>query len=384
MMAAVFLLAASGYFATTPVARKLQLGNRWQLAKEHQSHYEERQSFFADQWSLEAAFDNAPSIVVPRETIEKARPRPLPKPLGHDVGAQKEPSTQSAFTDWREQQERQDFFGEASAHYQERVQRAVNRLAHPDVPLKIVFEGIAVPAVIPGNATTDALFKEATRLHSLDPKQKLRFVIKGKKPVLYMGVPISDTPLAGTRNLEVLVMPALAGAVRRKGADWWANAGTGSGHRRTATARANDDIRTQEMIRSKLNKMAHVPTKKDMSLMQREVNKLALEAERQRKANAKRVQALLQNEVNRLAGPAAKAAGVPAVGSSKFKANAAARMAKRAPKQKATFPPLQLGPKAASKDAPKPASKAILNAALNQPKAKRVPSVQVGSSWADM
>ena len=33
---------------------------------------------------------------------------------------------------------------------------------------------------------------------------------------------------------------------------------------------------------------------------------------------------------------------------------------------------------------PKPASKAILNAALNQPKAKRVPSVQVGSSWADM
>ena len=79
----------------------------------------------------------------------------------------------------------------------------MNKLALPDVPLWLIFEGVAQPVVLPGSATTDSLLAEAARLHNLDPKQRLSFVL-GAAPVP-LGIDISKTPLAKSRNLHVHV-----------------------------------------------------------------------------------------------------------------------------------------------------------------------------------
>ena len=105
-----------------------------------------------------------------------------------------DPKLLDAFSSWREDQEAEAL-----------VQREVNRLAHPDVPLWFVFEGIAQAAVIPGAAKIDALHHEACRLHNLDVNQKLIFRINGK--MLPLGVDISESPLAKTQNLQVQVVP---------------------------------------------------------------------------------------------------------------------------------------------------------------------------------
>ena len=86
---------------------------------------------------------------------------------------------------------------------QEIIQREVNKLSLPDVPLWLIFENVAQPVVLPGKATTDSLHAEAARLHNLDPNQRLSFVLNGA--MLPLGVDISATPLAKTRNLHVEV-----------------------------------------------------------------------------------------------------------------------------------------------------------------------------------
>lgn len=101
-------------------------------------------------------------------------------------------SIDAAFTNWADEQQSQAI-----------MQRELNRLAHPDVPLRLVFEGISQRAVIPGSAMTDALHDEAARLHNLDTNQKLSFSLKGA--MLPLGVPISESPLSNTQDLEVFV-----------------------------------------------------------------------------------------------------------------------------------------------------------------------------------
>ena len=96
----------------------------------------------------------------------------------------------AAFTSWREKQ---------------MLEKEVKRLVNPDVTLRLVFEGVAQPAVLPGSATTDALHGAAAHLHNLDVDQRLRFLLHGKP--LPRGVAISESPLAGTSDLEVRVMP---------------------------------------------------------------------------------------------------------------------------------------------------------------------------------
>ena len=96
------------------------------------------------------------------------------------------------------------------------LQSEVNRLAHPDVPLQLVFRGVARPAIIPGSATTDALHPLATRLHKLSGRQALEFFLNGA--VLPLGVPVSESPLANTENLEVHVRAAQSAAVMGAGA----------------------------------------------------------------------------------------------------------------------------------------------------------------------
>lgn len=86
---------------------------------------------------------------------------------------------------------------------QEIIQREVNKLSLPDVPLWLIFENVAQPVVLPGKATTDVLHAEAARLHNLDPNQRIRFFLNGA--MLPLGVDISATPLAKTRNLHVEV-----------------------------------------------------------------------------------------------------------------------------------------------------------------------------------
>lgn len=135
----------------------------------------------------------------------------------------------AAFTNWHKQQN--------SAAL---MQKQVNRLAHPDVKLWLVFQGSAQPAVLPGSATTAALHRAAARLHNLDPHQQLRFVLNGM--TLPPGRPISETALANSRNLEVFVMSGEAVAVRRGpdssgGSAWWSGAGAASGHRCTSVSR---------------------------------------------------------------------------------------------------------------------------------------------------
>jgi len=99
-----------------------------------------------------------------------------------------------AFANWHEEQ-----------HSQGRMHREVNRLSHPDVPLWLVFEGLAQPTVLRGSAKTDAIHSEAARLHNLDARQRLRFVLEGQ--MLPPGMAISESPLANSKNMKVHVMP---------------------------------------------------------------------------------------------------------------------------------------------------------------------------------
>ena len=89
---------------------------------------------------------------------------------------------------------------------QVKVENAVKQMMHPDVPVWLVFEGLAQPAEIQGSATTDSLHMQACRLHNLAPDQKLRFVLENGTP-LPPGVPISESPLAETENEQVIVQP---------------------------------------------------------------------------------------------------------------------------------------------------------------------------------
>ena len=100
----------------------------------------------------------------------------------------------AAFATWHKEQ-----------HSQAELQSEVNRLVHPDVPLWLVFENIAQPLVLPGSVTTDYLHNEAARLHNLDVKQRLKFQLGCT--TLPLGIPISASPLARSRNLEVRVVP---------------------------------------------------------------------------------------------------------------------------------------------------------------------------------
>jgi len=104
----------------------------------------------------------------------------------------------AAFRTWQQQQQLSE----------ELMHRAVNRLAHPDVPLRLVFQGNAKPCTLPGSATIDDLRGEAIRLHNLDGQKQFRFVLGGVK--LRAGVAISETPLANTEDLDVVVLPQAA------------------------------------------------------------------------------------------------------------------------------------------------------------------------------
>ena len=42
-------------------------------------------------------------------------------------------------------------------HSQALIQSEINRLTLPDIPLWLVFEGVAQPTVLPGSATTDSM-----------------------------------------------------------------------------------------------------------------------------------------------------------------------------------------------------------------------------------
>ena len=74
----------------------------------------------------------------------------------------------AAFTSWKEQQQALI----ARERQQALMEREIKRLAHPDVKMWLVFEGLAQPAVICGSEKTDAIHREAARLHSLDVDSK--------------------------------------------------------------------------------------------------------------------------------------------------------------------------------------------------------------------
>lgn len=164
------------------------------------------------------------------------------------VNAQK-PSLSAAFTAWSQEQlfvdRRSSFFSSAEDAYYELLKRKVNHVAHPDVPLQLFFEGMAKPAVVPGDATTDVLRTEAIRLYQLQPNEQLRFVVNGK--TLPLGVPIMESALANTENLDVLVVAGSAISARTcdvlGGTSWWegaamASRGMPTTQRRTAAERA--------------------------------------------------------------------------------------------------------------------------------------------------
>ena len=129
-------------------------------------------------WSLLASSPAPPALrLVPPPLMQQPQPKE---------------DFDTAFASWREQQLSQDC-----------MQRMVKQLAHPDVPLWLVFEGIALPTVLPGSATTDALHTEVTRLYNLDRDQKFRFSVCGA--TLPFGVAISESPLANSQDLNVHV-----------------------------------------------------------------------------------------------------------------------------------------------------------------------------------
>lgn len=97
---------------------------------------------------------------------------------------------------------------------QDRMKLMVNRLAHPDVPVRLVYNGNVQPTVLPGSATTNTLASEAIRLYKLDADSTLTFSVKnGAK--LPLGIAISESPLANTSDLDVLVAVA----------QWWESKG---------------------------------------------------------------------------------------------------------------------------------------------------------------
>ena len=111
------------------------------------------------------------------------------EPAAEDVSHEEQSSAlDAAFTNWHEEQ---------------LMQREVNRVTQPDVPLWLVFENIAQPTTIAGSTTTDALHREACRLHNLASDMKLRFSVRGTTRA--RGVAMSETPLASTKNLQVRV-----------------------------------------------------------------------------------------------------------------------------------------------------------------------------------
>ena len=110
------------------------------------------------------------------------------------AGRSPKPQLDAAFATWHKQQREVQL-----------MQREVNRLSHPDVPLWLIFEGIAQPTVIAGSARMHDVHLEAARLHNLDADQKLRLVLEGA--ALPLGVAISESPLANTKNQKVHIQP---------------------------------------------------------------------------------------------------------------------------------------------------------------------------------
>lgn len=157
-----------------------------------------------------------------------ATPKPTPKTS----------AASAAFTSWHEDHAAR-----------EAIKRQVNRMSHPDVPVRLVFEGVAHQAVLPGDATTETLNNLACKVHNLAAGQNFRFVHDGRP--LAPKLAISESPLANTRNLEVLIMPAHGLSIKRgastaePGGSWWASAGSGAGQRRTSIARKADAKRAE-------------------------------------------------------------------------------------------------------------------------------------------
>lgn len=115
-----------------------------------------------------------------------------------------------AFTNWHRQMK-------PALEVQRVVEREVSRIVHPDVPVHLVFKGRAARAVLPGSATTGALRAEAARVLGLGGE--LKFILNGPSddstwgewPAqnrLRSGIPISESPLANTRDREILVLAA--------------------------------------------------------------------------------------------------------------------------------------------------------------------------------
>ena len=341
---------ATGGLIAPPIARwrptKRQLDAQWREQTPRQEFFEQRQVFFEQAWSLEKA------LMQPKGP-EKLAVEPGSADVKSNSAAA---DALSAFTSWGEEQElqkkreaflteRQAFFEEAWAHSTARLQSAVNQLTSPDVPLRLLFEGIALPTTLRGNASTSELPVMATRLHNLEPKQQLRFVLNGTTP-LRLGVPVAESPLANTRNLEVLILPAHSCAIRRSGfvteggvttgTTWWGGAGTGSGQRGSAALRKSNAKIKQDLVQKQVLKqlaessgdtpeaqivlMQHEVNKlakkqleaearkaeeeqRSQAQMQLEVNRMACAAEAKREADAKRLQALMQQQVNQLAAP---------------------------------------------------------------------------------
>lgn len=98
---------------------------------------------------------------------------------------------------------------DAAFALQLKMQREINRLACPDLPLWLTFEGITQHTVVSGSASTAALHNEVARLHNLDPDQPFRFIVSAPEGQITLppGMALSETPLANSENLEVQVHP---------------------------------------------------------------------------------------------------------------------------------------------------------------------------------
>jgi hypothetical protein len=99
-----------------------------------------------------------------------------------------------AFSKWQRQQQLSP---------EARMQRYINRLACPDVPVRLSYEGVPKAAILPGSGTTDVLHRVAARLYALDAQAQLSFSVRGAP--IPGGVAISETPLADSTDLEVVV-----------------------------------------------------------------------------------------------------------------------------------------------------------------------------------
>ena len=113
---------------------------------------------------------SAASYCLPTTTPLLHHATPRAPPLHHTPRA-RTPTLNidlASFTQWGEQV---------------KVENAVKQMMHPDVPVWLVFEGLAQPAEIQGSATTDSLHMQACRLHNLAPDQKLRFVLENGTPL---------------------------------------------------------------------------------------------------------------------------------------------------------------------------------------------------------